>query len=132
MATRSTGMIYVRTGWDPLGKITIIRTYDQAPSTSLDVVIDIIQESSSKLEKEIKTLKDSTLHPITWFQILKDSLSLIHNLTNQTSYKADCFICAPLQKPLLSSVLISNITLTKTTCTLQTPLSDSNQSLFIL
>jgi hypothetical protein len=117
---------------DHQGRITIIRTYDQAPSTSLDVVIDIIQESSSKLEKEIKTLKDSTLHPITWFQILKDSLSLIHNLTNQTSYKADCFICAPLQKPLLSSVLISNITLNKTTCTLQTPLSDSNQSLFIL
>jgi hypothetical protein len=24
-------------------------------------------------------------------------LSLIHNLTNQTSYKEDCFICAPLQ-----------------------------------
>jgi hypothetical protein len=124
--------IYAHTGFDPWVRITIIRTCDQAPSTSLDIVIDIIWDSSSKLEKEIKTLKDSALHPITWSQILKDSLSLIHNLTNQTSYKADCFICAPLQKLLLSSVLISNITLNKTTCTLQTPLSASNQSLFIL
>jgi hypothetical protein len=63
------GMVYVRTGIDPRERITTIRTYDQAPSISLDIAIDIIQESSSKLEKEVKTLKDATLHPITWSQI---------------------------------------------------------------
>jgi hypothetical protein len=84
------GTIYAHTGLDPWERIAIIRTYDQAPRTSQDVIIDIISDNSSKLEKEIKTLKDSTIHTITWSHILKDSLSLIHNLTSQTSYKADC------------------------------------------
>jgi hypothetical protein len=39
------GTIYARTALAFWGRITIIRTYDQAPGTSLDVVIDIIQET---------------------------------------------------------------------------------------